>query len=213
MTVKNQGNAKDVLELEYSSSRSYSWAFFKDNNQNELLDAGDIQLTNSNSTGGVDVDSVNAYDSVKVLARLIVPNVAADQTQDITSFTVRSSVDNSKFQSANGTTTINIADVLLDRSVTPTGDQQPGTEMTFTVTYQNNGHGKAYNAVITETEPDSMTYTPNSVTVNGVAKTDAADEDEITVTTVAGKKVITISLGILNGQSPEGTITYKAVID
>lgn len=213
VTVKNTGNAKDVLEMEYNSSRSLTWTLFKDVNSNGSIDGGDTQLTNTNSSAGVDVDSVAAYDSAKVIARLIVPDVSSDQAQDITTFTVKSAFDPSKFQSANGTTTINIADVVLTRSVSPAGNQVPGTEMTFTVTYQNTGHGKAYNTTITETEADSMTYTANSVKVNGTLKTDAADGDEVTVTTVSGKKVISIGLGMLNGLSAEGTIEYKATVN
>jgi uncharacterized repeat protein (TIGR01451 family) len=213
LTLKNKGNAKDVLELEYSSSKNFPWSFYRDVNQNGLWDAGDLQLTNSNGSGGTDADSVNAYDSVKVLARLIVPNVPADQTQDVTTFTVKSAFEPAKYQSANGTTTINIADVAIVRTVSPSGNQKPGTEMTFTVTYQNNGHGKAYNVVVSESEPEMMTYTANSVILNDVAKTDAADEDEVTVTTVEGKKVISVNLGILVGQSSAGSITYKAVIN
>jgi uncharacterized repeat protein (TIGR01451 family) len=213
MTVKNIGNAKDVLELEFNSSRSMSWQLFKDVNANGTFDGSDLQLSNTNSSGGVDVDSVAAYDSVKILARLIVPDITTDQTQDVATFTVRSSVDAGKFQSANATTTFNVSDVQLTRSVLPEGNQIPGTEMTFTVAFQNAGHGKAYNVVITETEADSMTYTTNSVKLNGTAKTDAADSDEVTVTTVSGKKVITITLGVLNGTSAEGTVVYKATVN
>ncbi len=213
VTVKNTGNAKDVLEMEYNSSRSLTWTLFKDVNSNGSIDGGDIQLSNTNASAGVDVDSVAAYDSAKVIARLIVPDVSSDQAQDITTFTVKSAFDASKFQSANGTTTINIADVVLTRTVSPSGNQVPGTEMTFTVTYQNTGHGKAYNTTITETEADSMTYTANSVKVNGTSKTDAADGDEVTVTTVSGKKVISIGLGMLSGLSAEGTIEYKATVN
>jgi uncharacterized repeat protein (TIGR01451 family) len=212
-TIKNTGNAKDVLEMELSSSKSYNWAYYRDVNQNGLFDTGDTPLTNTNAAGGVDADSVNAYDSVKVLARLIVPNVPADQTQDVTTFSVKSSFDPTKFQSANGTTTINIPDVVLVRTFAPSGTKVPGTEVTFTVTYQNTGHGKAYNAVITETEPDNMTYAENSVTVNGAAATDLLDDDAVTVTTVSGKKVITISLGTLTGLSSLGTISFKATIN
>ncbi len=212
-TVKNIGNAKDVLEMEYSSSKSYTWTYFKDVNGNGVWNTGDVALTNTNAAGGVDVDSVAAYDSVKVLARLIVPLVSGDQTQDVTTFTVKSSFDQSKFQSANATTTINIPSIVLVRSVLPSGNQPPGSEMTFTVTYQNTGHGKAYNVLIAETEAENMTYVSNSVTLGGVAKTDAADGDEVSVTTVEGKKRITVTIGSIAGQSAAGTITYKATIN
>ncbi|MFA6456613.1 MAG: hypothetical protein WCW40_07315 [Bacteroidota bacterium] len=211
--IKNSGNTSDVLELEYASSNSYLWTFYKDVNQNDSLDAGDTQLVNTNGSSGVDVDSVAALDSVQILARLVVPAVPSDQFQEVTSFTVRSAVDAAKAQTATGTTTFNVAGIVLVRSVAPEGNQPPETEMTFTVSYQNTGHGTAYNVTVTETEADSMTYSPNSVSVNGVAKTDAADGDEVTVTTVSGRKIITILLGTLNGQTPAGIITYKATIN
>ncbi|MBI2429813.1 MAG: DUF11 domain-containing protein [Ignavibacteriales bacterium] len=212
-TVKNTGNSKDVLEMEYNSSKSYTWVFFRDVNNSGTYDAGDTQLTNTNTTPTtVDVDSVAATDSVKILGRLIVPKVTTDEEQDVTTFTVRSSADNTKFQSAIGTTTIGIPVIDLVRSVTPAGNQPPGEEMTFQVAYQNNGHGKAYNFSVTENEADSMSYVANSVTIDNVAKTDAADADEVTVTTVSGRKVITINIGILNALSTQGIIRYRATI-
>jgi uncharacterized repeat protein (TIGR01451 family) len=213
MTVKNTGNSKDILEMSFSSSKSYSWIFFMDGNSNGILDAGDTQLTDApGSTTGVDVDSVASADSVKILARLIVPKASVDQTEDVTTFTVKSDSDPSKFQSAIATTTINAPVLSIVRSVTPSGNQPPGEEMTFQITYQNNGNGKAYNVIVTETEPDSMSYVANSVTIDDAAQTDAADSDGVTVTTVEGKKVITINLGTLNGLSSQGVIRYRATI-
>jgi uncharacterized repeat protein (TIGR01451 family) len=213
MTVKNTGNSKDILEMSYSSSQSYAWTFFKDVNGNGILDGGDTPLTDApGSTTGVDADSVVSTDSVKILARLIVPKASVDQTQDVTTFTVKSDADPSKFQSAIATTTINVPVLSIVRSVTPSGNQPPGEEMTYQVTYQNNGNGKAYNVTVTETEPDSMSYVANSVTIDNVAKTDAADADEVTVTTVGGKKIITVNLGTLNALSSQGVIRYRATI-
>ena len=214
MRVKNTGNAKEILELSYSSGLSYVWTFFKDVNGSGTLDGGDTQLTDTPGSPitGVDVDSVAANDSVKILARAVVPVASADQDQDVTTFTVKSGADPSKYQNATATTTVNMADVVVNRSVSPSGNQPPGQVMDFTVTYQNNGHGKAYNVVLTENEPDSMSYVANSVTINNVAKTDASGDDEVTVTTVGGKKVISISLGTINGLSAVGTIKYKATI-
>jgi uncharacterized repeat protein (TIGR01451 family) len=211
--VKNTGNSKDIGELSYSSSKSFSWTFYKDVNANGLLDGGDTQLTDAvGSTTGVDVDSVAANDSVKVLARSIVPEIATDGDQDITTFTIKSGADPSKFQNAVATSTINVANVAVTRTVSPLGNQPPGQEMEFSVTYQNNGNGKAYNVVFTENEPDSMSYVVNSTTINDVVKTDVADADEVTVTTVSGRKLITVSVGILNGLSAPGIIKFRAVI-
>ena len=213
MTVKNTGNVKDILELSYSSSKSYTWTFFRDVNGNATLDGSDTQLTDAaGSPAGVDVDSVATSDSVKILARLIVPKVTTDQEQETATFTVKSGADASKFQTASATTTIGIPDLVLTRTVSPSGDQPPGQEMTFQVAYQNNGHGKAYNVTFTETEADSMSYVANSVTIDNVAKTDAADADEVSVTTVGGRKVITISVGTLNALSSQAIVRYRATI-
>jgi uncharacterized repeat protein (TIGR01451 family) len=213
MTLKNTGNSKDILEMSYSSSRSYTWTFFTDVNGDGLYNTGDTPLTDaSGSAEGVDVDSVASTDSVTIVARLIVPKETTDQTQDVTTFTVQSGADPSKVQSASATTTINVPVLSIVRVVTPAGNQPPGEEMTFEVTYQNTGNGKAYNVTVTETEPDSMTYIANSVTINNSAKTDAADTDEVAVSTVGGKKVITISLGTINGLSAQGVIRYRATI-
>ncbi|MBW7888717.1 MAG: DUF11 domain-containing protein, partial [Bacteroidetes bacterium] len=212
-TIFNTGNSSDIGELSYSSTRGYSWTFFKDVNNNSILDNGDTQLHDTQgSLTGIDIDTLAAADSIKILARLIVPVVSSDQIQDVTTFTVKSNADQSKFQSAVGTTTIGKAVLSVVRSVTPSGNRPPGDEMTFTVTYQNVGHGKAYNVVLTETEPDSMSYVANSVTINNIAKTDAADGDEVTVTTNDGRKVITINVGTLNSLSTEATIKYRATI-
>ncbi|MHB1050008.1 MAG: hypothetical protein ACYC09_08020 [Bacteroidota bacterium] len=213
ITVKNTGNSNDILELSYSSSRAYTWLFFKDINGNGVYNTGDTPLTDAaGSTTGVDVDSVASSDSVKIVARLIVPKESVDQTEDVTTFTVKSDADPSKFQSAIATTTVNVPALSIVRVVTPSGNQPPGEEMTFEVTYQNTGNGSAYNVTVTETEPDSMTYVPNSVTINNISKTDAADADEVTVTTAGGKKVITISLGTIAGISAQGVIRYRATI-
>ena len=163
-------------------------------------------------SAGVDVDSVATSDSVKILARLIIPKVTTDQEQETATFTVKSGADASKFQTASATTTIGIPDLVLTRTVSPSGDQPPGQEMTFQVAYQNNGHGKAYNVTFTETEADSMSYVANSVTIDNVAKTDAADADEVSVTTVGGRKVITISVGTLNALSSQAIVRYRATI-
>lgn len=151
-TLKNTGNAKDVLLMSYSSSLSLTWKFYKDVNNNGIYDAGDTQLAVT--------DSVNFSDSLHVIAIAITPVVGTDQTQDVTTFTVTSKGDNTKFQSSIATTTINIAVISLSKVVAPLGNEPPGTQMTYTVNYANNGHGKAYNFKIVDGAPDSTTYIP-----------------------------------------------------
>jgi uncharacterized repeat protein (TIGR01451 family) len=215
MTVKNTGNSKDVLEMSLSSSQSYAWKFYDDVNNDGIFESGtDTPLIDHPGTpSGVDVDSVAANDSVHVFAILAAPIVSTDQTVDNTTFTVKSAADGTKSQTATAATTIDIPVVSLNRSITPSGNQPPGTQMTYSITYQNTGHGKAYNFQIVDGPPDSTTYVPGSIQLNGVSKTDASDGDEATVTTVSGKKIITINLGTLSGLSPAGTVQFKITVN
>jgi uncharacterized repeat protein (TIGR01451 family) len=209
-TLKNTGNRKDVLEMSSSSSKSLSWKFYKDVNNNGIYDAGDTQLTNTNGYAGVDTDSLQFSDSVHVIAIAIAPLVVTDQDNDVTTFTVTSAGDNTKFQSLIATTTINIAVISLSKVVAPIGNQPPGSQITYTVNYANNGHGKAYNFKIIDGAPDSTSYVAGTVKLNNVLKTDAADGDEVTVTN--GGKTITVTIGTLN-PSATGTVEFKITVN
>jgi len=214
LRVKNTGNTADVLELSNSSTRSIIWKLFKDSSPYGVYNAGDILLTNTNgSPSSVDVNTVLSTDTVKILALAVAPVAVSDQDQDVTTFTVSSAADPSKSQDAIATTTFNTPAFTLTRVATPPGNQPPGQEIVFTITYQNIGHGKAYSVTFTEVEPDSMTYVPNSVTVDGISKSDTEDLDGVTVSTVSGRKVITFTLGPLNANSPVGVIIFRATIN
>ncbi len=214
MRVKNTGNSSDVLELSYSSTKTLAWKLYRDISPFGAYNTGDILLTNTNvSPASIDVNTVATTDTVRILALAVVPVAASDQDQDITTFTVSSAADPAKSQGAIATTTYNVPVITLVRGVTPTGSKPPGEEMLFSITYQNIGNGKAYGVKFSENEPDSMTYVANSVTIDGVAKTDDADSDGVTVTTVEGRKVITFTLGLLNPGSPAGVIRYRATIN
>lgn len=209
-TLKNTGNHKDVLEMSFSSSRTLSWKFFKDVNDNGIYDVNDTQLANTNGFAGVDADSVQFSDSVHVIAIVVAPAGVSDQATDVTTFTVASSGDYSnKFQSSIATATFDVPVVVVTKSVLPSGSQPPGQTMTYTINYVNNGHGKAYNFTIIDGAPDSTTYVPGTVKLNTVLKTDVSDADEVTVT---NGKNITVNVGTLNA-SASGSVEFKITIN
>ena len=164
-TLKNTGNKKDVLLMSYGSSKSLPWKFYKDVNNNGIYDINDTQLAIT--------DSVQFSDSLHIIAIVVCPITVTDLDNDVTSFTVTSSGDNTKFQSSVATTTIDIAILSITKAVAPIGNQPPGTQMTYTVTYSNTGHGKAYNVTIKDLAPDSTTYAPGTITLNGSSVSDA----------------------------------------
>jgi uncharacterized repeat protein (TIGR01451 family) len=87
------------------------------------------------------------------------------------------------------------------------GTPPPGAIVTYTMTYQNAGVGQATSTLITLPVPPNTSYEANSVLLNGVAKTDAPDADEVTLS----GSTITVNLGgVPTGGS--GTITYKVMV-
>jgi uncharacterized repeat protein (TIGR01451 family) len=209
IALKNTGNKKDVLEMSFSSTQSLAWKFYKDVNDNGVFDGGDGQLTNTNGLAGVDADSVQFSDSVHVFAIAVVPSSATDQATDVTTFTVTSAGDNTKFASVTATTTYAVPVVTVTKNVAPLGNQPPGQLMTYTISYQNTGHGNAYNFTVTDSAPDSTTYAPGTIKLNNVAKTDAADADEATL--LSGKNV-SVHVGTL-APGASGTILFKITIN
>jgi len=195
-TLKNTGNAKDVLLMSYSSSLSLTWKFYKDVNNNGIYQANDTQLAIT--------DSVNFGDNLNVFAISVTPVVGTDQSQDITTFTVTSKGDNTKFQSSIATTTIDIAVISLTKAVAPFGSQPPGTQMTYTVNYANTGHGKAYNFVIQDHAPDSTTYVPGTITLNGSPVSDAIG--------FINGKWINVPVGTVAGGAT-GNVQFKITIN
>jgi len=88
----------------------------------------------------------------------------------------------------------------------------PGDTVTYTILYSNVGDGNATNTIVSASSPLHTTYVSNSVVVNSVAKTDAADSDGVTVS--SGN--ITVNLSTIVGTltpGANGTITYKVIIN
>jgi len=195
-TLKNTGNKKDVLGMSSSSSKSLTWKFYKDVNNNGIYDVNDTQLAAT--------DSVQFSDSLHILAIAICPVTATDLDNDVTTFTVTSVGDNSKSQGSVATTTIDIAIVSITKVVAPIGNQPPGTQMTYTVNYSNTGHGKAYNFIITDTAPDSTTYVPGTITLNGGSISDGVG--------LSGGKNITVHVGTI-AAGASGNVQFKITIN
>ncbi len=81
----------------------------------------------------------------------------------------------------------------------------PGDTLVYTLTYQNIGTDAATFLVVSDAVPVQTDYVPNSVTLNGAPKTDAADADQVTVT---GSNIsVTVGTVPVGGS---GTITFRA---
>ena len=110
--------------------------------------------------------------------------------------------------SLSSTTVPNIVLTLTASAVNPV----PGDTVTYTIAYSNTGDGSATNTVVSASTPLHTSYVANSVTVNSVSKTDAADSDGVTVS--SGN--IAVNLATVVGTitpGANGTITYRVIIN
>ncbi len=110
--------------------------------------------------------------------------------------------------SLSSTTVPNIVLTLAASAANPV----PGDTVTYTISYSNTGDGSATNTVVSASTPFHTSYVANSVTVNTVPKTDAADADGVSVS--SGN--ITVNLATVVGTiapGGNGTITYRVTIN
>jgi uncharacterized repeat protein (TIGR01451 family) len=86
----------------------------------------------------------------------------------------------------------------------------PGSVMTYQIMASLSGTGTATNLMITDPLPANATYVPESIVVNGIEKTDAADTDNAQY--LSTTQTVSVSPG--NMVSPANiVITFRAVIN
>lgn len=208
--VKNIGAFKDVIELNYASSRNLDWKLYRDGNNNGIWDFNDPILTNTNGKAGVDVDSVATGDSVRVFAMAPVPRFENDNLKDSMQIIVRSSGDSSKTANVWGVTTMLVPVVTLNKSVFPVGDQPAGSIITYTITYSNNGSSAVNNFSVSDIAPAFTNYLSNSVKVNSISVNDNTGNVIISENS-NNQKVITVNIGTLAAKS-NGSVEFKVKI-
>jgi uncharacterized repeat protein (TIGR01451 family) len=135
-----------------------------------------------------------------------IPSSSADSASDTTTVTATSQFDTQKKATATFTTTAQSALVALWKSV-DRDTAAPGDTLVYMVRYHNRGSRTARNVVVTDTVPTETTYVPNSVSLQGSPKTDAADADEVSVS----GGVITVRLGDL-AAGADGTFTFRVAV-
>jgi len=207
VTVTNLGNAADTFSLAASSASNPAWtvAIYKDDGagggtaNDGVHQPGETNL--ASSTGSVAADA-----AFKCFVAVTVPTGAASGAADTTTLTATSQFDASKRASAAFTTTARAAQISVTKAVDK-AQAAPGETIRYTITYTNGGNANATNVVLTDTIPAAVDYVANSVRVNEVAKTDAADGDSVTV----ASGVITINLGTI-AAAAGGTITFDAKV-
>ncbi|HET6350133.1 MAG TPA: hypothetical protein VFH88_13720 [Candidatus Krumholzibacteria bacterium] len=127
-TVTNTGNVSDTFNLTYTSSQGWTYVF---------LDVLNAPISSVTLAPGA---------SAAVNVRLTVPAGVSVGTVEVG---VLTATGQSTLVSDNATdiTTITAGNLSLTKSVNPSGDQVPGTDLTYTVDYQNLG-GSTLNTIV-----------------------------------------------------------------
>ena len=208
--IRNNGAFKEVIELTASSSQHLSWKLYKDGNNNGAWDNTDPQLTNTNDSAGVDIDSLAVGDSVRVFAMAPVPRLEIDQAKDSLQIIATPTGDHSKMDNIWVVTTMNAPVVSINKSVFPIGNQLAGSIITYTISYANTGSVAVKNFSIVDTTPSVTNYMANSVKVNGIAVTDNTGGVSIAVNG-ENNTVITFAVGTLSSKS-NGSLEFTVKI-
>jgi uncharacterized repeat protein (TIGR01451 family) len=119
-TVTNTGNVFDTFDLTYASSQGWTYVFF---------DPVNTPITSIALAPGA---------AVNITVRLTVPAGAAVGTVEVGVLTATGQVTLAT-DNATDVTTIVAGNLSLTKSVSPVGDQVPGTDLSYTVDYQNLG--------------------------------------------------------------------------
>ncbi|MDH3626292.1 MAG: DUF11 domain-containing protein [Acidobacteriota bacterium] len=217
-TVSNNGNDAGIIDIATSSSQGFTVTVYEDVNTNGTYESGtDTLLTDTGGSADVDTgilpDSVSSpgNNSIEILVCIAVPAGTADGTVDATDIDIASVNDPGATDSATDTTTVQSPDLGVVKSVSPVGNQPPGTTLTYTIVVTNNGAVDALNIVLTDPVPANTTYVGSSITQDAATRTDGADGDNADHDdTNAGE--VTVAIGTL-ASGASTTIVFEVMID
>jgi len=221
-TITNNGNGSDSFNL--TAVDADNGNFDITNANIEIYPDADGNGVPDNNTPITSTPNINAGDSYGFIISANMPASATDgQFEDI-GLTASSVFDqnegNTPPAQATATNKATIAeDAVIDvqKSVS-TSTAQPTDEVTFTLTFSNNGNADGTNLEITDPIPSGLTYVAGSGnwSGSGSALTDAADGNENGITyeydNSGSQPTITAVISQLNAGA-SGTLEFKATVD
>ena len=206
-TVTNTGNGPDIFNITYTSALAV-WEFYYDHNADGIVNNGDVLLDDTNLDGKPDFGTMAQGAVVYVIGKATIPAGTSDGAVGTMHMTATSVGDPTVFDTGNITVTCTAPVISLTKTVSPTGNQPPGTTLTYTVTILNSGTGAATTVVITDAVPTNTSYVAGSMKISGSTKTDISDGDGATHT---GDSVL-FEIPQL-GPGGSTTVAFKVTID
>lgn len=206
-TITNTSNGSDTYTIS-SVGLYWTWTVYNDVDQDQKFTMGiDTPVTDTNADTRIDTGIMASGATKYYIA--VVTVTGSNGQQGRHTITATSLLDPTITGTSIKYTNIKTPVVALVKSVSPTGAQPPGTELTYTITVTNSGLAQANAFVLTDILSAYLAYVPGSMTVNAVIQTDADDIDFGRYDTLSGTVIFVIPT-ISGGASIP--IKYKAAI-
>jgi uncharacterized repeat protein (TIGR01451 family)/fimbrial isopeptide formation D2 family protein len=201
-TIRNTGNGTDTFSIS-SVGLYWTWSVYNDVNQ----DGQYTPVVDTNADSIIDTGAIAQNDIKYFIA--VVTVTGSNGQQGRHTITATSIHDATVTGTSIKYTNIQTPVVGLTKSVSPTGPQPPGAELTYTITVVNSGAATAQGFVITDVLSNYLDYKAGSITVAGAVQTDAEDGDFAHYN--ASGQTVTVAIPSI---SPGATlnIVFKVVI-
>lgn len=206
-TVKNTGNAADTFNFS-SVGLYWTWTIYNDVNQDGKYTAGvDTLATDTNADSKKDTGVLLPGETKSFVATTTV--VGYDGQQGRHTLTATSVYNGAISATSIKYTNIHTPIIALTKSVSPTGTQPPGTELTYAISVSNTGSATAQAIVVSDILSSYLQYTPASITLGGAPQTDAADGDFGRYDTTTGTVFVNLTALTSGSTVP---VTFKAKV-
>lgn len=208
-TLTNKGNGVDTFALTTAdlagSATIATPVIYRDNNANGVVDVGDTAITSIQLAAGA---------SAALIVQTQVTAGTDGQTDSLT-LTAKSNFDAFKSDTNTDTVTVTTGAVINVLKGITTTNGAPGSETTYTLTYQNNGNAPATNLVIGDVIPSGLSYVMGSARVSGsqtLTDDNAAETNTAGVTYqfASGRVSATIASVPVGGS---GVIQFKVTVN
>jgi uncharacterized repeat protein (TIGR01451 family) len=215
-TLCNTGNQADTFDLTYTSDWGWTYTFTYAEAYNGYAVGDPIVDTNSN--GQPDIPNLALGTCVAINITAFIPSDAAVDQLDVATITATGETHGAT-DTAQDVTRVVQGLLKLTKSVSPTGEQDPGTTLAYTTTYKNLGNAAITNVVIYDAVPAYTSFVVGSASGGttifysndgGVlwtyAPVDSGDGTDPTVTNIKWE------IGTL-ASGASGTVTFDVTIN
>lgn len=184
VTVTNEGNDTDAFNITGVSSSGATLEYYFAPGSGATTVSELDPLIDTTGDGIPDTGNVIGFQSIDIVVAVTLKDNASNGSVDTSTITATSTADTGDPKEADDvvlTTTVQSPVLNLVKSVLPTGDQPPGTELTYTVTATNSGEGTAVDVTVVDAIPEFTTYVTGSIrtAVGAGALTPRTDADDL----------------------------------